>query len=67
MRSTASRLRRLENITTPERRSRVLVRFEGPGSENLPQPRDEEYDHATTLITVQFVEAKDGRPVESSV
>jgi hypothetical protein len=67
MRSIASRLRRLENITTPERRSRVLVRYEGPGSENLPEPNEEDYYDATTVITVRFVAAKDGRPVESSV
>ena len=67
MRSIASRLRRLENLTTPERLSRILVRFEGPGSENFPQPNEDEYDETNPVITVRFVAAKDGRPVESSV
>jgi len=57
MRSIASRLSRLEKIAPPARLPRIIVRFEGPGSENLPQPNEDEMDENTRVITVQFVEA----------
>jgi hypothetical protein len=41
---------------------RFVVRFEGPGSEGLRQPTEEEIETATRVFTVRLVEALDGRP-----
>ena len=65
MRNLAGRLRRLEKVATPARIPRIVLRFEGPGSEKLPQSEEGEIDEYTKVITVRFVSAKDGRPVES--
>ena len=62
MRTIIGRLRKLEERLAPKVESRVVVRYEGPGSENLPQPAEDEIDENTRVITVRFVEAKDGRP-----
>ena len=66
MRFISTRLRRLEKIAPPARLPGIMVRFEGPGSEKLPLPNEDEIDEDARVITVQFVSAKDGRPVESS-
>ncbi len=57
----ARRLEKLEN-TIALRSNRLVVRFEGPGSEEFRQPTQEEIDEAADVFTVRFVEARDGRP-----
>ena len=59
------RVSRLESWMAPRRRPRVILRFEGPGSESLPQPDEEIDDDNNPVVVLRFVEAKDGRPVES--
>jgi hypothetical protein len=66
MKLIASRLRRLEKVIAPARLPRIVVRFEGPGSEKFPQRNQRDIDENDSVITVQFVAAKDGRPVASS-
>ena len=61
----AKRIARLETLTAPIRENRVALRFVDPGSENSPQPTKEDIDSGVPILTVQFVEAKDGRPVTS--
>ena len=56
------RVSRLERIHAPTRPPRFLVRFEGPGSENLPQPGDEDIGDNDHVFVIRFVSAKDGRP-----
>ena len=60
--SLARRIAKLEKIETMTRDNRLVLRFEGPGSEGLPQPTQEEIDGAAMVITVVLVAAKDGRP-----
>jgi hypothetical protein len=62
--SFARRVLKLERRMAPKHPPRIVVRYEGPGSEEFPQP-DGEVDENTTVIVVRFVEAKDGRPVEN--
>jgi len=38
-----------------------MLRYEGPGSENMPQPTQEEMAKFPVL-TIRFVAPKDGRP-----
>jgi hypothetical protein len=66
MLNLSRRLAKLERTETLRRDLRAAVRFEGPGSEGLRQPTQEEVDGATKVITVRFVEALDGRPREST-
>ena len=56
------RIAKLEKIETMTRDNRLVLRFEGPGSEGLPQPTQGDRDRDTEILTVHFVEAKDGRP-----
>ena len=58
----ARRVAKLEEGTAPMRDHRLVLRFEGPGSEGLRQPTKEELEGATDVMTVAFVEAKEGRP-----
>jgi hypothetical protein len=58
----ARRVSRLERIQAPTRPPRIVVRYEGPGSENLPQPADEDIDENDHVIVVRFVSAKDVCP-----
>ena len=58
----ARRLAKLEKTEALTRESRIVLRFEGPGSEDLPQPMKEELESATDVITIEFVEAKEGCP-----
>ena len=51
----------LERIALPGDQQRIVIRFVGPGSENLTQPTEEDMRCGTPIITVQFVE---GRPEE---
>jgi hypothetical protein len=54
---------RLERWLAPKRERRIVVQYEGPGSERFPQPTQQEMEE-NSVITVRFVEAKDGRPVD---
>ena len=54
-----SRIAKLEKTEASTRNSRIVLRFEGPGSERLAQPPQEELEGATDVMTVVFVEAKD--------
>ena len=66
IKTLARRLERLKQRVSPTTgRPRVIVRFRGPGSEELPQLNEDEIDENTTVITVTSVAAKDGKPVES--
>jgi hypothetical protein len=58
----ARRLAKLEKAEALTRDNRVVLRFEGPGSEGLPQPAQDKIDAGVEIFTVRFVEAKDGRP-----
>jgi hypothetical protein len=60
----AKRVAKLEHLVVPKRRPRIVVRYEGPQSESLRQPTEDELNEATSVITVRFVEVKDGRPVD---
>jgi hypothetical protein len=62
-RGLATRLARLERQMVPLQRPRIVVRFEGPRSEKLLQPNEEDLDENTRVITVRFVESDgNGRP-----
>jgi hypothetical protein len=61
----SAKVRQLERWLAPKRPHRIIVRFEGPGSERLPQPTPEEINEFP-VITVRFVAAKDGRPVDTT-
>ena len=61
-RALVRRISNVERWITPAREHRVVVRFEGPGSENFKQPTQEEMDRATNGVIIWFVAAKDGRP-----
>ena len=56
------RIAKLEKTEVLTRDNRVVLRFEGPGSEGFPQPTQEDIDRDTEILTVRFVETKDGRP-----
>jgi hypothetical protein len=59
-RGLVTRLARLESQMMPRRRPRIVVRYEGPGSERFPQPTEEEMEEGNVL-TVHFVEGCEGR------
>jgi hypothetical protein len=59
-RSVVARLARLESRMIPRRLPRVVIRYEGPGSERFPQPTEEEMEECD-VITFKFVAACDGR------
>lgn len=54
-----NRVSKLERIMIPKRQYRIAVRFEGSKTLSGPEPEIDEY---TTVITVRFIAAKDGRP-----
>ena len=56
------RIAKLEKTEVLTRDNRVVLRFEGPGCEGLPQPTQEDIERHTEILTVRFVAAKDGRP-----
>jgi len=43
------RLMKLEKFAAPIRANRFVLRFEGPGSEGMPQPTKEEMEDASVL------------------
>jgi hypothetical protein len=65
MRNFGKRVARLEQWLAPKRRPRVLMRYEGPGSECFPQPTEAEIKEGWPVLTIQFVDANYGRPAES--
>lgn len=62
-RNLSNSVRQLERRFAPKREHRIVVRFEGPGSERFPRPTPEGIKEFP-VITVCFVEAKDGRSVD---
>jgi hypothetical protein len=58
------RIAKLELLMVPKRRRRIVLRYEGPGSERFPQPTQEELDEDWRVLSMQFVPGKDGRPME---
>jgi hypothetical protein len=55
------RLAKLESAGVLQRDLRAVIRFEGPGSETFDVPTDEEIAGASHVITVCFVQARDGK------
>ena len=55
------RVSKLEKVHAATHPPRVIVRYEGPGAEKFPQPK-EEADENTMVIVVQYVSAGDGGP-----
>ena len=63
MKALIRRLRKLEERLAPQVDTRMVVRFEGPGSERFAQPREEDMDENRTTLVVQFVASDgNGRP-----
>jgi len=56
------RISKLEKAITPRRDNRLLLRFTGPGSDQMPQPTQDDIDSGVEILTVRFVAAKDGQP-----
>ena len=52
----ARRVAKLERIKTDRQMPRVVLRFEGPGSEDMAQPREDELDGNTEVVTICLVE-----------
>ena len=52
----ANRIAKLEKIKTDKQIPRVVLRFEGPGSEDLVQPKQEELEWNTEVVTIRLVE-----------
>jgi hypothetical protein len=59
------RLDRVERTLAPQKENRMVLRFEGPGTEHFPKPSVEGIDERD-ILTVVFVEARDGRRAEPS-
>ena len=64
-RTLGRRVARLEQWMVPKRRPRIVIRYEGPGSELTRQPTQQEIDESAGVITVRLVAAEDGRPLEA--
>ena len=59
----ATRIAKLEMAIAPKRGKLWVVRYEGPGSEHMRQPTEEELTNATKVYSVRFLaKAKDGFP-----
>ncbi len=52
----ANRIARLVRIKTNQQAPRVVLRFEGPGSEDMAQPKEDELDGNTEVVTICLVE-----------
>lgn len=57
------RVAKLEQLLVPKRRPRIVIRYAGPGTEHFLQPTAEDIADSMGVITLRFVEARDGRPV----
>ena len=62
----ATRIAKLEMASALTRDNRMILRFEGPGSDQLPQPTRQELASVAEICTIRFVAAKDGRPAETA-
>jgi hypothetical protein len=60
----SKRIATLERFLVPKRQPRIILRYEGPGTERFPQPTQEELDEARLVLVIRSVGAKDGSPVE---
>ena len=56
------RITKLEKSAVLIGDNRLILRFEGPGNEGMPQPTKEEIADGLEIFTVRFIAAKDGRP-----
>lgn len=61
MRTFGKRIARLEQWLIPERPPRILIRFEGTGSERLPQPTRDEIDEGWPMVIFRLVSAKESQ------
>ena len=52
----ARRIAKLERIKTDNQLPRRVLRFEGPGSERMVQPTQEELEGNTEVVTICLVE-----------
>jgi len=52
----ARRIAKLEKITTDKQLPRLVLRFEGPGSEAMVQPTADELDGNVEIVTICLVE-----------
>ena len=60
-RNLVRRLKQAETTLAPPKDHRLVLRFEGPGSEHFARPTEEEIGE-NEVVVVQFVAARDGRP-----
>ncbi len=51
----ARRVARLERTVGATPSPRLVLRFEGPGSEDMKQPSDDQLDQFTEIHTVVFI------------
>ena len=51
----SNRLAKLEGLLAPNRTPRIILRYEGPGSERFPQPTQEELDEGWPVLAILFV------------
>ncbi len=56
----ARRLNRIERDLAPQNDLRIVLRFDGPGTEHFPKPTEEE--SGDIVLTIVSVPARDGRP-----
>ena len=56
------RVAKLERLMVPRRLPRIVLRYEGPGSERFPQPTQEELDEAWLVLSITSVATEAGRP-----
>ena len=56
------RILKLEKMLAPRRDNRLILRFTGPGTDQMPQPTQDDIDRGLEILTLHFVAAKDGRP-----
>jgi len=52
----ARRVAKLERIKTDKQLPHVVLRFEGPGSEDIVQPSKDELEGNTEVVTICLVE-----------
>jgi hypothetical protein len=56
------RVAKLEQLMVPKRQARVVLRYEGPGSERFLRSTQKEMD-GNRVVVLRFVEARNGRAV----
>jgi hypothetical protein len=50
------RIAKLEKIKTDKQLPRIVLRFEGPGSEAIAQPKEDEREGNCEIVTICLVE-----------